>query len=106
METRSIHPELTISQQFLRDIGYHEPVSAREAVGWHYLALLRRLAFERNQAGLDVEPATLSDHAWIDRQDREQVLLELGISPETDFEGEAGLCPPESLDALLWNWVL
>jgi len=106
MKPQTNHPAPTVSQQFLRDIGHPEPVSAGEALAWHYQALLRRREFERSQAGGHEVPSTPEEHARVGRQDRELVLLELGIPSGASFEVESGCSIPETVDALLWKWVL
>ncbi len=106
MEPQTTRQAPTVSQQFLRDIGCQEPVSAGEALAWHYQALLRRREFERSQAGVHAAHSTPEEHARGARQDREHVLLELGIPSGASFEGGAGCSIPEPVDALLWKWVL
>jgi hypothetical protein len=100
------HPAPTVSQQFLRDIGHQEPVSAGEALAWHYRALLRRREFERSQAGVHALPPTAEDRARLDREDREEVLADLGIPSGEGAEFNPDPVIPGPVDALLWKWVL
>jgi len=96
---------LTVSQQFIRDIGYQGSVSPGDAICWHYHALRRRIAFQRHEK-LVVPGGGVGDAGILEKEDHEQVMAELGITHLPFIEETLKHPMPEDVSALLWDWAL
>jgi hypothetical protein len=97
--------QLTISQQFIRDIGYQGSVPTEEAICWHYHALKRRIAFQRHE-NLGVPGGGFGDDEILEKEDHERVMAELGITHLPFIEETLKHPIPEDVSALLWDWAL
>lgn len=104
--TQQSVPALTVSPQFIFDLGYKGRVSAEDALCWHYETLKRRNAFKRHQDGTKTASFDPEVAAVLEENDHNEIIFELVADPLSLTEANLNSRLAEEVDELVWSWVI